>query len=360
MQNDKQITDTADSTSSITLLFAGDLMQHHAQINGALQSDGTYNYEECFRYIKDDISEADLAIANFEVTLAGPPYAGYPRFCAPDAYLDWAYDCGFDVLLTANNHSCDTGADGIRRTIEVMDQKHIPHLGTYKDQAERDANYPFIIERNGFKLAFLNYTYGTNGNRVPKPYIVNCSNREQMAKDIAAAKAKEPDAIIAFIHWGIEYELEQSAEQEELASWLLESGVDHVIGNHPHVVQPIEMRTDSAGNKHLVCYSLGNIISNMTKPNTDGGIFIRLMLEKTSEGRVSVANSDYSLFWMTRPRISGHRQHRVYPISVPDSILNAQERNLRKTFIEGARGTFAKNNRGIEERVLPWRGIPVK
>lgn len=353
-------TATADSTHKITLLFAGDLMQHQSQIDGAKRKDGSYNYEECFRYIKDDISEADLAIANFEVTLAGPPYAGYPRFCAPDEYLDWSMKCGFDVLLTANNHSCDTGADGIRRTIEVMDKKSVPHLGTYKNQAERDANYPFIIEQNGFKFAFLNYTYATNGLPVPEPYIVNGFDREQMAKDIAAAKAKEPDVIIAFMHWGIEYVLEQNKQQEELAQWLLDQGVDHVVGDHPHVVQPAEIRTDSLGNKHLVCYSLGNFVSNITRPNTDGGMFIRLMLEKSPEGKVSVTDSDYSLFWVTRPPVSGHKQHRVYPISVPDSLLNAQERKLRNAFVEGARGTFQKNNKNIEERILPWRGIKVK
>lgn len=350
----------ADSTQTITLLFAGDLMQHQSQIDGAKRKDGTYDYEECFRYIKDDISEADLAIANFEVTLAGPPYAGYPRFCAPDEYLDWSMNCGFDVLLTANNHSCDTGADGIRRTIEVMDEKHVPHLGTYKNQADRDANYPFIIEQNGFKFAFLNYTYATNGLPVPEPYIVNGFDRNQMAKDIAAAKAKEPDVIIAFMHWGIEYVLEQNREQEELAQWLLDQGVDHVVGDHPHVVQPAEIRTDSLGHKHLVCYSLGNFVSNITRPNTDGGMFIRLMLEKSPEGEVSVTDSDYSLFWVSRPPVSGHHQHRVYPISVPDSLLNAQERKLRNAFIEGARGTFTKNNKDIEERILPWRNIPIK
>lgn len=360
MRNSKETTETADSTRTITLLFAGDLMQHQSQIVGARQEDDTYSYEECFRYIKDDISEADLAIANFEVTLAGPPYSGYPRFCAPDEYLDGAKECGFDVLLTANNHSCDTGADGIRRTIEVMDQKHMPHIGTYKDQAERDANYPFICEQNGFKLAFLNYTYGTNGLPVPEPYIVNGFDRDQMVKDIAAAKAKNPDVIIAFIHWGIEYVLEQNGQQEEMAQWLLDQGVDHVVGNHPHVVQPVEIRTDSLDNKHLVCYSLGNFVSNITRPNTDGGMFIRLMLEKDPEGKVSVAGSDYSLFWVSRPPISGHKQHRVYPISIPDSLINALEIRQRETFIKGARGTFEKNNKNISERILPWRNIPVK
>lgn len=351
---------SADSTHRVTLLFAGDLMQHQKQINDAKQDDGTYSYEECFRYIKDDISEADIAIANFEVTLAGPPYGGYPRFCAPDEYLHWAMNTGFDVLLTCNNHSCDTGAKGIERTIAMMDSLRVPHLGTYRNQTERDAKYPFIYEKNDFRLAFLNYTYATNGIPVPSPYIVNGFDREQMQKDIAAAKAQHPDAIIAFMHWGEEYQLKQNKGQEELAQWLLDQGVDHVVGNHPHVVQPAEVRTDSLGNKHLVCYSLGNIISNMTRPNTDGGMFIRLMLEKSPDGKVSVSNADYSLFWMSRAAVSGHKQNRIYPVTIPDTLLNAQDRKLRQVFIDGARGTFEKNNKNINERLLPWRGIAVK
>lgn len=350
----------ADSTQRISLLFAGDLMQHQSQIDGARQADGTYNYEECFRYIKPFITEADVAVANFEVTLAGPPYAGYPRFCAPDEYLTWSVDCGFDVFLTANNHSCDTGAKGLERTIDVMDLKGLPHLGTYKDSSSREREYPLVYEKNGFRFVFLNYTYGTNGIKVPSPYVVNGFDRAQMSADIAKAKSLHPDCIIAFIHWGIEYVLHQNAAQEEMAAWLLEQGVDHVIGGHPHVVQPVEMRTDAQGDKHLVCYSLGNFVSNITRPNTDGGMFVRMTLEKSPQGKVSVTDSDYSLFWVTRPPVSGHKQHRVYPISVPDSSLNAQERQLKAAFIKGARDAFAAGNKNIKEYVLPWNGQSLK
>lgn len=352
-------TDTADSiavadtieTKRLTLLFAGDLMQHESQIAKAYAS-GRYDYTECFAFIKPDIEAADLAIANFETTLAGPPYAGFPKFSAPDAFLVGAKEAGFDIMLCANNHACDTGRAGLERTIMMMDSLNMPHLGSYVDEDARREQYPLIIERNGIKLALLNYTYGTNGLPIPKPNVVNRINKDVMAQDIKDAKALHPDCIIAFIHWGEEYELKQNRHQEELAQWLLDQGVDHVVGNHPHVVQPLEMRTDSIGQKHLVCYSLGNIVSNMTKPNTVGGIYISMTLDKQGDNRPTVSDASYSLFWVSRPVFSGHKQHRIYPISYPDSLLNKTEKAVRQTFVDNAREVF-KSNKDIGENLYP-------
>ena len=74
---------SAQEFGRITLLFAGDLMQHQGQIDAARQSDGTYDYAPCFQYVKKEVGRADVAIANLEVTLAGRPYRGYPQFSAP-------------------------------------------------------------------------------------------------------------------------------------------------------------------------------------------------------------------------------------------------------------------------------------
>ena len=160
------------TTRQVTLLFAGDLMQHDGQIKAARTADG-YDYTDVFARVKPEVSRYDIAVANFEVTLAGPPYKGYPCFSAPDEYLRAIIDAGFDVMLTSNNHSCDTRAKGLERTIVMMDSLKMPHLGTYRHQKEREQNYPFIIERNGIRIAMLNFTYGTNGIPVPPPYIVN-------------------------------------------------------------------------------------------------------------------------------------------------------------------------------------------
>ena len=260
----------------LSLLFAGDLMQHGPQIKGALQADGTYDYTECFRYMKQEISEADVAIANFETTLADKPYTGYPTFCAPDAFLRDCQKAGFDIMLTANNHTCDKGKKGIERTIQMMDSLGMPHLGSYVNEEARRAQYPFLLEKNGFRIVLLNYTYGTNGIPVPKPNIVNPIDTVIMLQDIQAAKAMNPDAIIAFMHWGVEYTIRPIANQVNMADWLLRQGVTHIIGGHPHVVEPIELREDTNGDKHIVAYSLGNFVSNQSQEYTYGGMLVKM------------------------------------------------------------------------------------
>lgn len=238
----------------ITLLFVGDLMQHQAQIDAARTPDGKYDYSSCFALVKEQISHADIAIGNLEVTLGGKPYRGYPTFSAPDEYLQAIKDAGFDVLLTANNHCLDRGKKGLERTIAQIDSLAIPYAGTYRNVAERTQRYPLFIRKKGFCIAILNYTYGTNGIKATPPNIVNYINKETILKDIHSAQAVRPDAIIACMHWGEEYQSLPNREQRELADWLLEQGVTHIIGSHPHVIQPMELRED--GNRqHAVVYS---------------------------------------------------------------------------------------------------------
>ncbi len=292
------LSDSIFPTDTLRLLFVGDLMQHQGQINAARTSTG-YDYSTCFAYVKEEIKKADLSIANLEVTLGGKPYKGYPAFSAPDEFLTAIHDAGFNVLVTANNHSLDRGKSGLERTIQLIDSLKVPHAGTYINADEREKKYPLLLEKNGFRIALLNYTYGTNGIPVTPPNIVNYIDTAIIAKDIEESKAMKPDAIIACMHWGIEYQSLPDKEQKFLADWLIEKGVNHIIGSHPHVVQPIEVRTDSLTNdKHLVVYSLGNYISNMSARRTDGGLMVRMELVKDSTVRLN--NCDYSLVWTAR------------------------------------------------------------
>ena len=133
----------------LSILIAGDFMQHGPQIQAASRPDSTYNYDECFARVKPVIEKADVAIGNFEVTLGGKPYAGYPRFSAPDEYLQAIIDAGIDIILTANNHCLDTGKHGLERTIHVLDSIGVPRMGTYLDEEDRDYYYPYLLELNG-------------------------------------------------------------------------------------------------------------------------------------------------------------------------------------------------------------------
>ena len=173
--------------SNASLYFAGDAMQHIAQIESAHQADGSYSYSNCFTLVKEQISEANLAICNLEVTLGGKPYRGYPQFSAPDEFAIALKDAGFDIMLTANNHCLDRGSKGLIRTLDILDSLGIAHVGTYRNQEERDSLYPYITTTNGIRCAILNYTYGTNGITVNPPCIVNYIDTTQILKDINKA-----------------------------------------------------------------------------------------------------------------------------------------------------------------------------
>lgn len=339
---------TLSAQDKITLLFAGDLMQHQAQIEAAQTKVG-YDYSSCFEHVKKEIGEADLAIANLEVTLAGKPYRGYPSFSAPDEYLYAIKDAGFDVLLTANNHCLDRGRRGLERTVLMLDSLRIPYAGTYINKEERKNRYPLLVEKNGFRIVLLNYTYGTNGIEVSAPNLVNYIDREQIKEDILAARRMLPDVIIACMHWGIEYRMLPERPERELADWLIEQGVDHVIGSHPHVLQPMEIKRDSrTPSKHVVVYSLGNFISNMSKENTDGGAMVKLELQRIF--RITrLVDCQYSLVWTSRPALSGKKNFELYPATFLHKPIKNEEVNAMKRFLVGARSLFDAHNKGIKE-----------
>ena len=340
-------TDSTETTQTIRLLFAGDLMQHQAQIDAARQGD-TYVYDSYFERVKDRIKEADVAVGNLEVTLGGKPYKGYPCFSAPDEYLTAIQEAGFDVLLTANNHCLDRRKKGLERTIQLLDEKGTLHAGTYTNQEERAQQYPLLIEKNGFRIVLLNYTYGTNGIPVNEPNIVNFIQKEVMEQDITEAHAMNPDVIIACMHWGDEYQLLPNNQQSKLANWLFAQGVDHIIGSHPHVVQPAEVRTDSVtGQKHLLVYSLGNFISNMSKRNTDGGMMVELDLQKDSI--CTLKDCRYALVWTGRPVITGKKNLILYPADTPADEMNEASRQRMRLFLNDSRKLFEKHNKGIDE-----------
>jgi poly-gamma-glutamate synthesis protein (capsule biosynthesis protein) len=205
-------------TDTLRLLFAGDVMGHAPQITSAeVIKDKKYDYEPCFQYVKPIVSEADLAIANLELTLPGkPPYTGYPMFRSPDALAEALKNTGFDVLVTANNHTNDARGSGVISTIRTLDRLKLSHTGTFASARERDTQYPLILSKNGFRLALLDYTYGTNGVPTDSPTIVNLIDETRIAADLEKAKSLKPHYIIAFMHWGLEYQLTEMPSKEIL------------------------------------------------------------------------------------------------------------------------------------------------
>ena len=292
-------------TDTIRLVFAGDVMGHGMQIKGAWRDGGDtcYNYHPSLQWVKDYISAADVAVANLEVTLAGAPYTGYPRFSTHHSIALALQDAGFDVLLTANNHSLDRGKQGMERTLDVLDSIGMPHTGTFRDSVEWNAHYPLILEKNNFRLALLNYTYGTNGIPVEKPNIVNRIDTVRMAVDLNKAREMNPDYLITCIHWGEEYKNVENATQRQLASFLARNGCDLVVGAHPHVVQPFAMIPANDVDSIPVIYSLGNFISNQRDRYRDGGISLEVTLTKT-DSMVTKLSFGYEPFWVYRYQVN--------------------------------------------------------
>lgn len=339
------------ASDTIQLLFVGDIMQHMPQINSAYRN-GAYNYEPCFQYIKDEISSVDLAFGNLEVPLGDKPYSGYPMFCAPDEIAVTLVNSGFDVLVTANNHSCDRNKKGITRTINVLDTLGIMHTGVFTDSLEKSRRYPLFFEKNNFKIALINYTYGTNGLPIPDPCIVNLIDTAHIAVDIQKCKDSVPDLIIAFMHWGDEYARMPNKVQKMLAEFMFSRGVNLVIGSHPHVLQPMEKRyaADARCDRAIV-YSLGNFVSNQSKPHTDGGAMLKLNIQKDSCG-IHIFDAAYSLVWVYKPIENKRKEYYILPAASfedkPD-FMNSSENLKLKSFLKNSRELLNKNNIGIPE-----------
>lgn len=335
---------TSAHFSHLDILFAGDLMQHESQLNAARQSDGTYSFSPCYRHIKEYVSEADIAIANLETTIAGKPYSGYPMFCAPDSFLYAVRDAGFDIMLLANNHCLDRGRRGALRTISMLDSLGIEHIGVYRDSTDRAQRYPYILKKNNMRIAMLNYTYGTNGIPVPQPIIVNLIDKEVMQQDIARAHEMHPDAIVVCIHWGNEFTHETSKEQRDLSGWLIAQGVDHIIGNHPHVLQPMEIRRDSITPKrHAVVYSLSNLISGMFARGRDGGALVTLEMQKFL-GTTRLKKMKYLLTWVARPERDGVKNFEIWQAAKPPREMLPATKEKLTEFLNDSRTLLNKQD----------------
>lgn len=283
-----------DAADTLTIFMIGDVMMHSPQFSR--------DHHEFFRNVSTPMKEADFAIANMEFTLAGPPYSGYPAFSAPEYIATYmALDCGTDVFLTANNHITDKGRSGLTRTLEIYQElsgeSGLKVTGTFRDESEREETYPLMLEKHGFRIALINFTYGTNnGMRTGLP-SVNWMDRKEVHEAFERAKERKADFIVALPHWGEEYHLRHSKEQEDWASWLIREGADAVVGTHPHVVQ------DSTHiNGKPVFYSLGNAVSNMSVTNSRLELavtlkFVNDRVEKTTK----MLEPELAFMWCTLP-----------------------------------------------------------
>ena len=274
-------------------------MCHLTNIKNAYNSTSKdYDFSNVFKNIKDYTLNADITVGNLETTFAGASrgYTGYPTFNTPEVLGKNLRDIGFDVICTANNHSMDKGYSGIESTLDFLDEYGLDHYGTARSEQEQDTI--LIKDVNGIKIAFLAYTYGTNGITIPsgKEYSVNLIDKDLIKEHISLAKQQNVDMICVNMHWGNEYKVVQNSTQEDLANLLNSLGVDIIVGSHSHNMQPIKWIGNS--NKTLVYYSLGNFVSadediSRTGETFDNAYQVGLL----SQLEVRKDNNDITISW---------------------------------------------------------------
>ncbi|PLS09514.1 CapA family protein [Neobacillus cucumis] len=248
-------------TVKITIGAIGDILIHNPVYQDAFNGAG-YNFDAMFEPVKSMLEKPDILTANQESILGGSELglSGYPMFNSPHQVADALVHTGVDIVSTANNHSLDRGEKGIRSESAYLEQIGLPHVGSFIDEADHQKLR--IINKNGIRIAFLSYTYGTNGIHIPKGknFLVNIIDKNAMKEEIHRAKSNA-DVVVMSLHWGKEYQRIPTKDQKDLAQFLANEGADIIFGSHPHVLQPMEWIKTKDGRKSFVIYSLGNFIS---------------------------------------------------------------------------------------------------
>lgn len=315
--------------SEVKIIMVGDILLHTRVEEAALDNQGNYNYDFIFEDTKKDIAAADIAIVNQEVIIGGKSLgiSGYPAFNAPEEIGDALVNAGFDVVCHGTNHALDKGKKGLINTLDYWQSNHpyITILGINRTSDE--FNNVTILEKNGIKIALLNYTYGTNGINMPKdmPFAVDLLEKNKVVSDLKFAE-KNADFTIVLPHWGTEYKTDIDNSQKKWTDIFRENGADLVIGTHPHVIEPIVMYEDDVNgynNNHgggdiLVYYSLGNFV-NWTSGTGEGvanrmvGGMAEITIKKDTKGETAINN--FGVEALVCHVKSGNKNIKVYPLS---------------------------------------------
>ena len=301
-------------TNELSLVMVGDNLIHMPLISDAQEEDGSLNFDGLYAEMASYFQAADLSVIVQETILGGKSlgYSGYPLFNSPQEVGDAVANAGFDIVLSATNHALDTGEKGIVNTLEFWKKyPDVTVLGLNQSQEDYDAVK--YIEKNGIKLAVLNYTDSTNGISPPKSkeYLVNKVNRDKIEKDLHTAE-ENADFTVVFMHWGTEYRFSADDGQKDLAHFMTEHGADLIMGSHPHVVEPAEWIETENGGKALVFYSLGNYVSRQKEAANLVGAMGKVKI-CSNEERGTYIDSASVMPTVTHYNANS-REFRVYPL----------------------------------------------
>lgn len=305
-------------TSKVQIFAAGDFMLHGPQLSGAEQGDGTYNFDEYFKYLPH-FKNADMAMINYETTVSvDGKLTTYPMFSSPEDSIKALKNQGFDVICTANNHAFDKGFAGVNKTIDTIKKYEMDNIGTYKD----NNNMPLIKEVNGIKFGISAYTYSINGfekkvQGTDKAYAINFIDMDKIKKDIAYMNENDVDVKLVYMHWGNEYQRKPHQSQIKVANELNALGVDLILGSHPHVIQKSDI-IEAHGKKTYVCYSMGNFVSNQRREGmgqrySESELMMEVIVKKDKDG-VSIEKFEAHPLWVDKYRANGKSHYNVIPV----------------------------------------------
>jgi poly-gamma-glutamate synthesis protein (capsule biosynthesis protein) len=297
-----------------------------------------------FRYINKYLKDADFTLGNLETVTAGKDkkYSGYPMFNSPDEFISAVKTAGFNLVTTSNNHALDRGETGINRTITQLIKNNLNYTGTFTSQHDRDSIRIFDIK--GIKIAFLSYSYGTNGNPIPggKKYLINIIDYDLIQKDISYARQLGADLVIVYYHFGDEYKREPSAFQKTTVNKTIEMGADIILGGHPHVLEPaIYFKTHNAKiDTGFAVYSLGNFLSNQRTRYTDGGTLLYLNITKNiNTDSLWISSVEFLPTWIYRGLTDRGSEYLILPAKNEQdySFLSESDKRQMQTSFDDTR-----------------------
>lgn len=299
--------------ATATWTAAGDIVFHLPFLESGVylnSSDGSYNYNSIFDYCRPLLEEADFSTVTMETSLAGEEagYSGYPMFKAPDALADALAGGGFDMVNLASNHVYDGLDDGFQRTMGVLSY-------VYETTAQSGSKSINGIPLSDTASALINSFDPSN----PDPFY------SEVETSLSAMKEEGVQYTIAYMHWGTEYQTQQSEEQTQIAQKLCDMGIDTLIGSHPHVIQPVDVLTSADGEHQMLCaYAIGNFLSNqraeymqaeMPTGETEDSYMLTLTLSSDEKGKVTLTDAAFTPMWTYRYETDAGAAFAVLPVN---------------------------------------------
>ncbi|MFZ1280538.1 MAG: CapA family protein [Ignavibacteriaceae bacterium] len=338
----------SDSSVTISISVVGDLMCHGPQFEYARVEKDSFDFSPVYRNVKKYLESSDFTFGNLETVTAGKEsggYTGYPFFNTPTSYITALKDVGFDLLVTANNHSLDRSEKGILKTINEINKRNLKFVGTYTSQKDRDSIRIFDVK--GIKIAVLAYSYGTNGNPIPKGknYLINLIDYDLIENDIKSAKVNGAELVLVHFHFGEEYQREPVQFQKDVVNKTIELGADIIIGGHPHVLQPVNFyKTNNAKlDSGFVAYSMGNFFSNQQDRYKYSGMILTINIKKEFvKNTLDITEVKYLPTWVFKGNTSNGKEYLIMPsTNITDTTIR-----LTKTENEKMNQAF-KDTRNI-------------